>query len=295
MDIRIKKIYEELYAAPRSKEYFSELFKVTTKTIENTVSNYKNDITYDKKLGKYRFINLLPKYISYALFFKLFKDSIGNSIIKNDFVEIGKMITIAEDTTLMLKTSVLSDLAKKIISCDIAINHNCILEVDYSGNAKAKEKKYVRPHTIISTGFTYYLYISYDEENEKDIGQYRSFGFNGIGRITSFEYIKDANFRIEGYGNAYGLYEKDKYVTLKLLPYCANFFKKEGLLEKGNFEFLIEESDGSILINMYYNNIQEIVNIMQQWMPQISIHKNLELKEEVHQKIKYNYETLVKA
>ncbi|MDD5372928.1 MAG: WYL domain-containing protein [Sulfurimonas sp.] len=295
MEIRIKSIYKELYKTHRSKEYFAELFDVSTKTIENTVSNYKDDIIYDKKLSSYRFKNLLPKYISYESFFKLFQNSIGNSIIKNDFLSIGKSMSKEESSLSMIDTSSLSDLAQKIVSCDIAINNNNILKIEYSGNSKPKEAKYVRPHTIISTGFTYYLYASYDEKNEKNIGKYRSLGFNGMGEISLIDYVNNANFRIDKTGNAYGLYEKEKYVTLKLEPYSANFFKKEGLLQKENFDFIIEDDNNAILINMYYNDDQEIINLIQQWMPQISIQNNINLKEKIYLKIKSNYEALIKS
>lgn len=295
MDERIKKIYQELYKTPRSKEYFAELFNVSTKTIENTISNYKSDITYDRKSSSYRFINFLPKYISHELFFNLFQNSIGNNVIKNDFIEIGKSINKDEDNSIMIDTSTLSDLAQRIILCDIAINHNCILEINYSGNSKPKEKKYIRPHTIISTGFTYYLYCSYDEINKKDVGEFRSLGFNGMAEINPYEYKKDTKFRIDQAGNAYGLYEKDRFVSLKLMPYCANFFKREGLLQKENFDFLVEDQDGSIHINMYYNNVQEIISLIQQWMPQISIQKNIDLKKEIYSKIQSNFENLIQS
>lgn len=190
MENRIKNIYQNLYNSPRSKEYFASLFNVSTKTIENTISNYKDDIIYDRRISSYCFKNLLPKYISYESFFKLFKDSIGNNIIKNDFIDIGKIMSQAEFNFSMIDTSTLSDLAQKIVLCNIAINHNCVIEVNYSGNRKPKEIKYIRPHTIISTGFTYYLYVSYDKKNKKDVGEYRSFGFNGIGTINHYEYLR---------------------------------------------------------------------------------------------------------
>lgn len=294
MENRIKRIYHELYKTPRSKEYFASLFEVSTKTIENTINNYQDDIIYDKKLSSYRFVNLLPKYISYESFFKLFENSIGNNIIKNDFIDIGKKINQSNIANYpMIETSSLSNLAQKIISCDIAINHNCILQINYTGNSKPNEIKYIKPHTIISTGLTYYLYCSYDEINKKDVGEFRSLGFNGMAEITPYEYKKDAKFRIEQTGNAYGLYERDRFVTLKLMPYCANFFKREGLFQKENFDFLVEDQDGSIHINMYYNNIQEIISLLQQWMPQISIQNNIELKNEVYSKIQSNFEKLV--
>lgn len=296
MENRIKRIYHELYTLPRSKEYLASLFEVSTKTIENTINNYQDDIVYDKKLSGYRFVNLLPKYISYESFFKLFENSIGNNIIKNDFIDLGKKINQSNIANYpMIDTSSLSNLAQKIISCDIAINHNCILQINYTGNSKPNEVKYIRPHTIISTGFTYYLYCSYDEINKKDVGEFRSLGFNGIENITSYEYIKDNKFKIEKMGNAYGLYERDRFVTLKLMPYCANFFKREGLLKKENFDFLAEDQDGSIHINMYYNNPQEIVSLIQQWMPQISIQKNLDLKQEIYSKIQANFEKLIQS
>jgi len=285
MENRVKKIYQEIYTLPRSKEYFAKLFEVSTKTIENTVNKYKNDIVYDKKLGRYRFINLLPRYISYETFLKLFQTSIENDAIKSDFFIIAKSIAQIETSFTMIDTSILSDLVQKIILCDIALNHNCILQIDYAGNKRAKEAKYIQPHTIISTGYTYYLYCSYDEKNEKNVGEYRSLAFNGMGKITPYIYLKDGNFRIDKPGNAYGLFKQEDFVTLKLESTSAKYFTREGFFKKNNFDFIEMEEDGSIIIKMYYNHEQEIISLIQQWMPQISIHDNIRLKEKIYSKI----------
>lgn len=293
METRIKTIYRELYKGPKKKKYFAELFDVTTKTIENTMMKCVDDIVLDRSLGAYRFKNLLPNYIPYETFFYYFEGSITNQIIKNDFSSIGQLIQSQNEFNLpMLNTSKLSTFAKRIIMGHVAINSSCILEVDYVGNSKPLETKYVKPHKVITTGFTYYLYCSYEERNGENIGEYRSLAFNGISRIESIEYIKDAKFIIEGEGNAYGLIDKDKFVTLNLSPSSANFFKREGQFKNPSFDFVFEDADGAVTMKMYYNNIHQIVQLVQRWMPQISIIDNPEIANKVFSTINNNFKEL---
>ena len=89
--------------------------------------------------------------------------------------------------------------------------------------------------------------------------------------------------------NAYGLLDKEKYVILTLKNVASNFFKKEGMFSKDNYEFILEEIDGSINVKMYYNDIQEIISLLQNWMPHISISSG-EIREKVYEQIKLNYE-----
>lgn len=296
MENRVKTIYQEVFQSPCTKDHLANLFNLSTKTIENTITKYCGDIVYDRKLGAYRFDSLLPKYISFETFFDLFQNSVGNKIIRNDFIEIGKFISGHNQTiSSVVDTFLLSPLAQNMIKSKIAINHNCILKIEYSGNSKPLETKYIKPHTIIFTGQIYYLYCSYDNKNKKDVGKNRSMAFNAIHTIEAVEYSKNDSFKKDALGNAYGLYSKDTFVTLKLMPSCAIFFKREGLLTEENFDFISEDLDGSISIKMYYNDSKEIVNLMQQWMPQISIQKNSELKTEVYEKIQANFEILTGA
>lgn len=296
MENRGKAIYQEVFQSLCTKDHLAHLYNVSTKTIENTIAKYCDDIVYDRKLGAYRFHNLLPKYMSFETFFGLFQNSIGNKIIRNDFIEIGKSLGKENQaSSSMVDTSLLSPLAQNMIKSKIAINHNCILKIEYAGNSKPMETKYIRPHTIIFTGQIYYLYCSYDKKNKKDVGKNRSMAFNGIHSIEAVEYSKHDSFKQDVHGNAYGLYSRDKFVTLKLMQSCAIFFKREGLLTEENFDFISEDLDGSILVKMYYNDIKEIINLMQQWMPQISIQKNSELKTEIYEKIQANFEILMET
>ena len=295
MDKRIKNIYSELYKSPKKKKYLAELFDVNPKTIENTINKYTDDIILDKELGAYRFNNLLPQYIPLDIFFNLFQTSIGNEIIKNDFLSLSKMINLKEDLNFpMILTQGLSTLAQKIIMAEVAINSNCILKIDYLGNSKPLDSKYIKPHKIIATGFTYYLYGSYDEKNENNVGQSRSLAFNGMHSLSPVKYIKDGEFLMEGIGNAYGLINKEKHITLKLEAPSANFFKREGQFNKENFDFISEEIDGSVIMKMYYNNIQEVVKLLQSWMPLITIHDNPKITDEVYKIIFENTEKLTK-
>ncbi len=298
MEKRIIEIYSELYEGPKKKKYLAEHknIDVTQRTVENTISKYSEDIILDKELGEYRFKNLLPKYIPHSIFFTLFQESIGNEIIKNDFLLLSKMISLKDDLNLpMIPTQGLSVLAQKIIMAEVAISSNCIIKIDYLGNSKPLETKYIKPHKIIATGFTYYLYVSYDDRNEENIGAYRSLAFNGMYNISPVEYVKNETFLIEGIGNAYGLINKEKYIALKLEAVSANFFKREGQFNKENFDFISEEIDGSVIMKMYYNKIQEVVKLIQSWMPLITIHDNPAITDEVYKIILENTKRLTKG
>ena len=293
MDKRIKQIYSELYKEPKKKKELAELFKVTTKTIENTISRYSEEIILDKELGKYRFKNLLPLYIPHDIFFHLFQNSISNEIIKNDYFNFSKLINDTENINFpMLETQGLSRLAQKIIMAEVAINSNCIIKLEYLGNSKPMETKYIRPHKIITDQSTYYLYISYDDRNEENIGSFRSLAFNGMHNFIPVAYMKNKVFRIKGIGNAYGLITKEKYITLKLASASANYFKREGQFNKENFDFVSEEIDGSIIVKMYYSNIQEVVKLIQSWMPLISIYDTVEITQKVYDTINENTKRL---
>jgi len=284
MNERIQRIYIELYKKPCSKQYLSELFSITSKTIENTIKTI-DEIIYDKQIGAYRFIGLLPQYIPYETFLLLFEDSISNQIVKNDFQIISNKLNM---DIPMISTNNFSSLSKKIIRATLAINHSCILKIEYK-SMKGIEVKYIRPHKIVSSDFTYYLLASYDERNSKNIGEMRSYAFNGILSFESLMYLKNNNFKIEQSGNAYGFISKDSYLTLKLEERSANFFKREGQFNKANFDFLSEEADGTIFVKMYYNNIDEIVRLVQGWMPQITILENSKIVDEVYNKIEESH------
>ena len=266
---------------------------MTPKTIENTIGKLEEDIIMDKALGAYRFRNLLPKYIPHDVLFRLFKESIANEILKNDFEHLSQLITQKDIDIPMIPTKGLSPLAQKIIMAEVAINTNCIIKLDYLGNSKPLETKYVRPHKIISTGATYYLYVSYDRRNEENVGAYRSLAFNGMHNFEAVEYCKGESFKIEGIGNAYGLITKEKSITLKLEAASANYFKREGMFSKENYDFISEEIDGSVLMKMYYKNIQEVVKLIQSWMPLVTIEDEPGITQEVYKTIAQNTERLL--
>jgi predicted DNA-binding transcriptional regulator YafY len=189
----------------------------------------------------------------------------------------------------MIKTSELSNLAKKIIQFNNAIKDNCVLKVKYKKAGKELEEKYIRPNTIFSTGFTYYVYITYDKLNKDNVGEQRTFAFNAIGDIEAVEYIPDGNFKIDQKGNAFGSFKKDKFVILNMDRNSANYFKREMLFNNDAFEMVDEELEGeNITVKMYFNEIFEVVKLVQQWMPQITVQSPAEIKEIVYNKVERN-------
>ncbi|MDD3343103.1 MAG: WYL domain-containing protein [Sulfurospirillaceae bacterium] len=294
MNERMIKIYMAIYSdVTCTKEYLKDYLEVSSiKTVENNIKDI-DDIVYDIKLRKYRFKNLLPKYIPNETFFSLFKSAIVNNLLKNDFSLLEKDISSFK-TNDMIKISELSNLAKKIIQFNNAIKDNCILKVKYKKAGKDLEDKYIRPNTTFSTGSTYYVYITYDELNKVNIGEERTFALNAIGEIESVEYLNNVTFKKEQKGNAYGSFKKNKYVILNMNRFSANFFKREILFNNDAFEIIDEELEGeSITVKMYYNEIFEVIKIIQQWMPHIAIQNNPEIRNEVYLQIQKNLSKLV--
>lgn len=294
MNERIIKIYKALYSSDEcTKEYLKNYLEVSSiKTVENNIKDIE-DIVYDIKLRKYRFKDLLPKYIPNEVFFEIFQSAIVNKLLENDFSLLKKDISSLH-TNEMIKTSELSNLAKKIIQFHNAIKDNCILKVKYKKVGKELEEKYIRPNTIFSTGFTYYVYITYDKLNKIDIGEQRTFAFNSIGNIEAIEYIPDGNFKIDQKGNAFGSFKKDKFVILNMDRKSADFFKREMLFNNDAFEMVDEELEGeSITVKMYFNDKLEVVKLVQQWMPRITIQSSEEIKKIVYEQIKNNMLNLI--
>ncbi len=291
MELRKIGIYHQLFKKLCTKQELADLFSVSTKTIENTVKECE-DIVYSKKLGSYHFKDLLPNHISYQNYFTLFKDSVTNPFIKKDFLTISSSLHSKFDET-MIETSQLSELSRKIIKIEIAINYNCTLKVEYVGNSKSKEDKYIQPKQIFSDSSMYYLALIYDNQNKKDVGKERQLAFNGIEAIEPIEYLKDTIFRSEKKYNAFGSYDNAKTIRLKLHESSVNFFKREGLFETNSFRFLSEISTNEIEIEMTYNYKLEVVKLIQQWLPQITIVDDSEEAQVVIQEIKDNYQTFI--
>lgn len=295
MNERVIKIYKALYSSVEcTKEYLKNYLEVSSiKTVENNIKDIE-DIVYDIKLRKYRFKDLLPKYIPNEVFFEIFQSAIVNKLLENDFSLLKKDISSLH-TNEMIKTSELSNLAKKIIQFNNAIKDNCILKVKYKKAGKVLDEKYIRPNTIFSTGFTYYVYITYDKLNKDNVGEQRTFAFNAIGDIEAVDFIPDGNFKIDQKGNAFGSFKKDKFVILNMDRNSANYFKREILFNNDAFEMVDEELEGeNITVRMYFNEIFEVVKLVQQWMPQITIQSPAEIKEIVYSEIENNLSKLLK-
>jgi len=292
MQERKIKIYNELFLHVCSKLYLAEKLNVTTKTIENTIKSC-DDIIYSKKLGAYHFKDLMPSYISYQNYFDLFKENLANPILKKDMIEsinsLGQNLNF-----IMVNTEKLSNLSKKIIQLNIAINHNCVVKVTYKrGDQINREEHYIQPNNIITFESIFYLYLTYDKRDKKNKGvEKRPFAFNSINDIETVEYMKDTTFRINKIGNSFGFFEDaTKQVTLKLTGRSANFFKREGLFTNPYYQFISEESNGDIEIIMKYNHELEVIKLVQQWLPYILVVNNSNEAKEIIEGIKRNYQT----
>lgn len=303
MNERTIEIYKLLYGKTEcTKENLKNYLNVSSiKTVENNIKDIE-DIEYDISIRKYRFKDLLPQYIPNEIFFETFKGSITNRLMKNDFTLLEKHIS-SINTKSMIHTSELSNLAKKIIMFKNAIKNNCILKVMYQKNANFKsknnntieiEEKYIEPNTIYSNGFTYYAFVTYNKLNEKNVGEERTFSFNGMQDIEVVKYTNNIPFAKEQKGNAFGSFKKDRFVILHLKQKVAHFFKREGLFSNEAYELIDEELNGAT-IKMYYNQEFEIEKIVQQWMPNITIQSNSVLKEQIYSSINENLTNLLNS
>jgi len=291
---RHKKIYKALYEYKNcNKDFLKDYIGASSiKTVENNIKEI-DDIEYDINLRKYRFKELLPTYIPTETFFILFNDSIVNKTLKNDFFLFKNKIFDIDNTKLLL-TSELSNLSRKIIMLHLAIKYNCILKVEYKKANNDIEIKYVRPHSLFSNGYTFYVLVTYDAMNKKNIGEERTLAINGIGKIESVEYINHIEFEQNYSGNAYGKYCSDKFIILNLTNKAANYFKREVLFNSSAFEVLNEEFGGdSITVKMYYNETIEILKLVQQWLPEITIVNDSIIREQVYSTIKLNIKKLL--
>ena len=290
MDSRTEKIYQLLYEGCQSKAYLSEYFKVTTKTIENTIAKISHDVIYDKKLSAYRFSSLLPEYIPSKIFLEWIQQSVQHTVIKHDFTTFAKyQESLGEVDISLLPTHSLSSLLKKIIQLQLSITYNISLKMLYKGHDGITTTKYINPHKINTSLNSYYIYASYIEDNKKDIGEFRSFSLGGIVSLEAVRYVKEERFAIEGIGNAYGMIDKEQYITLKLTGKSSSYFKREGEFSQAQYSYICEEVDGSVLLKMYYNHTQEIVQLLQRWMPYIEIYDEGDVKEEVYREIEKSY------
>lgn len=293
MNEKLISIYTYLYkTAGCSKEELKDLINVSSiKTVESTIRKIE-DIIYDINLRKYRFVNLLPKYIPYEIYLNMMKDVISNNIIKDDFLIFEKAI-IKDLNKEMILTENLSNLSKKIIQLKNAIKYNCQLEVEYKGNGKKIQKKFIKPHKVFSSNSSFYIYITYDKLNNKNIGEERTFALNSIGNIKLLNFLENESLYSHQEGNAFGPFKKDKFITLELDRISGDFFKREILFQNKGYDLISEELDGDILIvKMYYNELIEIESVIQKWMPRIKIHGNNSIKETVYTNIRTNYKTL---
>lgn len=287
MQDRLIKIYNVLFLGVASKEKLSKICEVSTKTIENTIK-ICDDILYSKKLGAYYFKGLMPQKISYQNYFYLFRENLSNPILKKDMLSIISQLN-SEAEKMMIETGSLSNLSKKIIKLNTAINHNAVVKISYRGNNKPKEDKYIQANQIITEGSIYYLYVTYDSKNRANIGEKRQLAFNSIEEIELVEYKKDEIFKTNERGNSFGTFENAPTINLKLNPSVAHFFKREGLFENPNYKFLSEDSEGIIEMQMIYNNKIEVIKLIQTWMPHISIIKHSDEAKEILEEIENNY------
>ena len=270
--------YRKLYVRPRSKRELAELFSVSTKTVDNTAAKLSEDIIYDRKIGTYRFVKLLPRWIPVDTFLKVFSTLLDDKALNTDLLLAG-----TESIKAILETGTLTPLTKNILKAEVAIGSYCIIEMQYGGVDKPPEMKIVRPHKVFGYRGTHYLHATYDERNGKNPGERRTFSFSGIESIEAIEFVpaKKESFRMEGEFSPYGEIDRQRHILLRISGQAAGYFRRERLFATGEYEYVSEEADGSLLTKKYYNSDEEVVRLVQSWMPDIEILGDMDFRRKV--------------
>ena len=294
---QITQILKELYRMPTGKEKLAEILDVkTTKTIENNILKYNKmnesidkEIIYDMTLRKYRFNTSLPSFVPSNVIFDYMSKHINNTYIKDDFTDVLYYITEEQkdkcDITL-IPTKKLSPLLQKIIQIELSLKYNMSIKMNYMGNRGELEIKYIKPHHIYFNGYTHYMYASYHEDNIVNIDEMRTFSLNGI-KSLEFHNLENEILSRKVIGNAWG--EFNNSIILHVSGSAAKYFRRENILNDSQFDLISLEDDASLIIKMHYKNENDIINLMQKWMPNITIHKHTEVSDRIYQKIKENY------
>jgi len=289
MDISTKKIYNAIFEKKCTKADLAVLLDKTEKTVENKIKGCK-EIKWSKKSQCYHFENLIPGYISYNHLCKLMLGNINNINIRKDLDAILNQEGL-EDNLVMVDTSVLSTIFQNIIKLTVAINHQCDVVFSYIGYKQTLETKYVRPYKVFVSNGIFYLHGQYSAKNGKDVGQMRSFALNSISQLEIAQYHDTELEFGDSRNNAFGAFsDKSKSINLVFDGPAAIFLKREGLVDF-HWSFIGEDVNGQVNIVLHYNNEQEVVTLMQKWMPYISFENQESIEsKKIAGKIRNNFE-----
>lgn len=117
----------------------------------------------------------------------------------------------------------------------------------------------------------------------------RIFEFSRMGKIEGLEFVNDEIFKKNQKGNAFGPYQKDKYILLEFDRMSRDFFKKSNIFQNDAFE-IVDIDENTLIAKYFYGSLKiEVVKLIQEWMPHIKINKNDENKEKVEKIIFENY------
>lgn len=293
MDSKLTNIYAQLLFQLCSKEYLAQKLNVSTKTIENKVKLANGDIVYSKRLGAYHFKNLLPNNITNNFLISLLINNVNNKNLKDDISSIKDDIVDSSNSLNLIPTKKFSEIFKNIIQLQIAINHNCILSIDYqNASSSQKEKKFIQANQISVINGSYYMYVTYDKKNKLNQGEKRTLHLHSISNINLIEYHKDDTFKTDVKGNAFGEFKNTNFAELTFKNKAASFIKRERL-NSFHYEIIDESFDASsVNLKFYYNEEIEIIKIIQQWMPLVTFTRENDFSIKILGKIKDNFEKL---
>jgi len=291
MDQKLFLLYDLIPRRLFSKNELAAKLGVTTKTIENKIKLTNGDIVYRQKLGAYHFASTLPKMISLKFLFEIISNSIENVDLSHDLKILS---AFSKNTNTLIETSTLSEILQTLVSLQIAINHNLVLSINYIGNDNINKNKIIQPNQIIYSNNKHYLYITYDKKNKKNIGEKRTLFINSISNIKKERYEQNSTFQTNYRGNAFGKYLNDKYAELVFCDAAARYIKREHI-QSMHYEIIKEDFSGNkVFVKYYYNNILELILLLQTWMPSVYFVKNDEFAKDIYKKIENNFQTVLK-
>jgi len=259
-------IYELLYYGRCSKEDIAQKLGISHKTLETRIKPEAN-IVYDRKIGAYTFTNLLPNIMTLNFFHYLLRYSSADKATVEDF----KRVYEQTDSKEYLYSDKLSFSMQNVIALHIAIVYGCEIKIKYTDNRLKKEEKFIYPEALVYSKGETYLYASYSPKNKKDIGQKRTFFVGSIAGIEKVAYQKDFQKPQTAYGNAFGAHDKPNAVILKLKDAAKNYYTRNPSTDI--YYELIETApdETQMIAKFYYNDMIEIVSMIQKWMPLITL------------------------
>jgi len=162
----------------------------------------------------------------------------------------------------------------------------------YTKKDGSSKQVYVHPYRLANFSNFWYL-LAYDVENSK----LKSYHINSINKVTlaGENYINSVSIEKEiadtfAKFNSVWFNGNPKNIELEIIGnaklYIQRNFPKQATL--------IKETDSRLLIELHYYNSAEVLSLVKQWLPEIKIINNDDIKEELNNILQESLKNLYK-